>query len=130
MPRHFSVEEANQLLPRLRELLTKAQPLKQELDHVRGELRRLLERAQGNGHAAEAAVAAVNQRGEELAGELRSLVQETAALGCQLRDLDLGLVDFPALRAGREILLCWRLGEERVAFWHDLEAGYAGRKPL
>ena len=57
-------------------------------------------------------------------------VQELEKLGVQVKDLDRGLVDFPALRDGEEVLLCWQVGEDKVAFWHGLEEGFAGRKPL
>jgi hypothetical protein len=57
-------------------------------------------------------------------------VQRLERLGVLVKDLDRGLVDFPALRGGEEVLLCWHLGEDEVAFWHGLEEGFAGRKPL
>ena len=64
-----------------------------------------------------------------LANELRSLVGEVAALGVQVKDLDIGLIDFPSVRRGQEILLCWKLGEgDRISWWHDSEAGYRGRR--
>jgi hypothetical protein len=51
-------------------------------------------------------------------------------MGCVLKDMDQGLVDFLTRRDGREVYLCWRYGEERVAYWHELQAGFAGRRPL
>jgi hypothetical protein len=66
---------------------------------------------------------------EPVAREIEALVHEIAALGVEVKDADTGLVDFRAMRRGREICLCWKLGEgDRIAFWHDLEAGFAGRK--
>ena len=62
--------------------------------------------------------------------ELVAVVDELQGLGVQVKDLDRGLVDFPCLHRGGEVLLCWELGEDEVAFWHGLEEGYAGRKPL
>jgi hypothetical protein len=59
--------------------------------------------------------------------ELRGELEE---IGCELKDYEQGLVDFPAVLEGREVLLCWKLGEDAVAFWHELNAGYAGRRPL
>ncbi len=61
---------------------------------------------------------------------MNRLVRRIAAFGCQLKDPAMGLIDFPALREGREILLCWRLGEEGIHWWHDTTTGFAGRQPL
>ncbi len=78
-----------------------------------------------------------NPRAEELerevavlAAELEHFHQELAALGVEFKDYSMGLVDFPAEHDGRPICLCWRLGEPAVAFWHEIDAGYAGRQPL
>jgi hypothetical protein len=62
--------------------------------------------------------------------ELREAILELLERGIVLRDLDRGLVDFPSLRDGREIFLCWQEGEDEVAFWHEVDAGFAGRRPL
>ena len=67
---------------------------------------------------------------DEEAGEIVRCVGELQELGLLVKDLDEGLLDFPTLRDGEEALLCWRLGEEEVGFWHSLEDGFAGRKPL
>jgi hypothetical protein len=61
---------------------------------------------------------------------LREFVQELTAVGCDLKDLERGLVDFPCMHEGREVCLCWHLGEERIDFWHEVEAGFAGRQPI
>jgi Uncharacterized conserved protein (DUF2203) len=62
--------------------------------------------------------------------EMRSALVELQAMEVVLRDLDRGLVDFPSIRDGREVFLCWEEGEDEVAYWHDLDAGYGGRRPL
>jgi hypothetical protein len=67
---------------------------------------------------------------ERLERELAHAVDELSELGVQVKDLDEGLVDFPARRGDEEVLLCWRLGEDEVGFWHSVEDGFAGRKPL
>jgi hypothetical protein len=67
---------------------------------------------------------------EAAAGELSACVQELTGLGVQVKDLDTGLVDFPSLRDGEEVLLCWQLGEDEIGWWHTLEGGFAGRRPL
>jgi len=61
---------------------------------------------------------------------MRALVEEIEALGAEVKDLELGLVDFPAERDGETVLLCWRVGEDEIAYWHGLEEGFAGRRPL
>ena len=64
-----------------------------------------------------------------LARELEALIAEVVSLGVQVKDLDVGLIDFPSVRRGEEILLCWKLGEgDRISWWHDPEAGYRGRR--
>lgn len=62
--------------------------------------------------------------------ELHALVDELQQLGVQMKDFRMGLVDFPHVRDGREVNLCWHLGEERIAFWHDLESGFSSRQPI
>src|SRR5581483_7805155 len=67
---------------------------------------------------------------EEANAALADVIDELAERGVQVKDVDEGLVDFPALRRGETVLLCWRLGEDEVSYWHTLEAGFAGRRPL
>ena len=62
--------------------------------------------------------------------EMRNALVELQAMEVVLRDLDRGLVDFPSIRDGREVFLCWEEGEEEIGFWHDLDSGYGGRRPL
>ncbi len=62
--------------------------------------------------------------------ELADLREEVEDVGCELKDFELGLVDFPSIRDGRQVYLCWKLGEERITCWHETNAGYAGRKPI
>ena len=66
----------------------------------------------------------------DLAKDAAALVAELDGLGVVVKDLDLGLLDFPALREGEQVELCWQVGEDAVRFWHPLEAGYRGRKPI
>jgi hypothetical protein len=65
-----------------------------------------------------------------LTDHLAELREELESVGCELKDFELGLVDFPSVREGRAVYLCWKLGEERITCWHDQSAGYAGRKPI
>lgn len=68
---------------------------------------------------------------EPVAAEIRALVGTIADMGVEVKDLDVGLIDFPSVRRGRQIYLCWRLGEgDRIAWWHELHMGFAGRRPI
>jgi hypothetical protein len=103
MPR-FSRAEAEALLPKVRPLLEDLRRRKVAFDR---------------------------RRTEPVAREIRALLEEIAALGVEVKDPDLGLIDFRAMRRGREVYLCWRLGEgDRISWWHEIESGYAGRQPL
>ena len=114
----WTVERANAALPRVGAALRRIRQLVDEARHEREATTELLE---GNGHPAA-------PRGTE---ELRATVEELTAEGIVLRDLDAGLVDFPArLDDGREYLLCWVLGEPAVEWWHWPDTGFAGRRPL
>jgi hypothetical protein len=130
MPRYFTVEEANQALPRLRQWLPRLRARRQRLDVVQRKLSELAVKAAANGNLVEEEVLATQREAQRLAGEVDKLIARINGLGCQIKDIEQGLVDFPALREGREVYLCWRLGEEEVAFWHELDAGFGGRQPL
>jgi hypothetical protein len=122
--KHFSVEEANDLLPELRQLLVR-------IREVRDSLSIEWERAQPV-----LRVAVHNGGGKEASGyvsdltRLNAVLQEFQRQGVVIKDIDRGLVDFPHLRDGREVFLCWELSEDQVRFWHDLETGYSGRQPI
>jgi hypothetical protein len=121
--RHFTREEANAVLPRLKPLLRQLRDAKDELtDEEAHEV--LAEAAAGNGGGDEG-----RQVGVAFL-EVRRLLEVLEEAGIVLRDIDRGLVDFPALLDGREIYLCWELGEDEIEFWHELSAGYRGREPL
>ena len=130
MPRLFTLDEANALLPRLREVLAEMQEKKLALDGVRHELAEMRLTASGNGHLLEAEIKRKRAEGQTLAERLNGLMAELQELGCELKGLEEGLIDFPAERDGRTVYLCWRLGEERIAHWHELDTGFASRQPL
>ncbi len=121
--RHFTVEEANALLP----------ALDAKLRQLRNERDRLTD-AEAHELLADAAPAnGGGQPGREV-GEaflaVRALLGEIQGLGIVVRDVDRGLIDFPAILEGREVYLCWEFDEDGIGFWHDLESGYGGRQPL
>lgn len=128
MPRTFTLQEATALLPRLTELLTEMGETKHALDGLREELAQMSRVAQGNGRLQE--VRRRQRVARETAERLNKLLGEVQQLGCELKGLDEGLVDFPTERDGRTVYLCWKLGEERIAYWHELDSGFAGRQPL
>ena len=124
----FRVEEANALVPRLHILMERLQ---------RGALRlhdemSALARESGVAVAAFTPEELLRQRpaARMLVEELDAVVHEIEDSGAHLKDIQLGLVDFPAERAGQVIYLCWQFGEPEVAFWHGLDEGFAGRHPL
>ncbi len=130
MARLFTLEEANELIPTLSESLRDLQAKRDELQTRRRELAALEVRARSDGREMADAVTRARKALDDLMAEMNDGIDRITALGCELKDLAHGLIDFPALRDGRQIYLCWRLGEERVAFWHDTESGFAGRQPL
>ncbi|MCS7003124.1 MAG: DUF2203 domain-containing protein [Dehalococcoidia bacterium] len=129
-PRYFTVEQANRLLPELSPLLESLRSMKRELVALQAEMDRYRQKARGNGHNYAAEIADVAGAHDRVHTEANDVIARITALGIELKDVELGLVDFPSIRHGRRVYLCWKLGEPRVAYWHDPESGYAGRQPL
>lgn len=121
--RHFTREEASALLPRIKEMLRELRSSKDQLTDTEAH-EALSEAAPGNGGGEE------GKRMGVAFLEVRRLLGAIEESGIVLRDIDRGLVDFPAVIDGREVYLCWELGEDDVAYWHDLDSGYRGREPL
>ena len=119
--RTYTTEDANAALPDLRERLERIRAARQTILRA-GERIRAQVAADGGG-----------QEGKDYWEALATLREDITALAERdilLRDPETGLVDFPGEMAGRRVYLCWRLGEDRVGFWHDLDSGFGGRKPL
>jgi len=127
--RLFTLEEALATLPAAARLLLEIQEWKQELEDRSANLERLLNTTGGNGHLADD-IAEARSSVQSAGRELERTFQEMDDLGVELKGIDNGLLDFPSLRDGRVVYLCWRQGEETIAFWHDVEAGFAGRQLL
>ncbi len=129
--RHFTPDEANDALAHVR-------PLVEQLVACRGEHIAALEgqeelerKIRGNGGGIPPArLAEATAEVDAAARRLAKLVDEINANGAQVKDLDTGLIDFPALRNGETVLLCWQLGEDEIGFWHGTDDGFAGRRPL
>ena len=130
MARYFTREEAEALLPQIEPLLLDLQQRHAALLALRTELETLQERMRGNGHGLHGQLERLRRQYTVAQEAANELIQQIHAFGCQLKDPTMGLIDFLALRDGREILLCWRLGETGIHWWHDLDAGFRGRQPL
>lgn len=122
----FTLEEANALLPTVRNVLVKIQRAHKQLSRFQEQAKKASENAEsGGGGVAEGPLYA------QLLINLTSLMANIDSMGVQLKDLERGLVDFPSLRDGRVVLLCWQVGEgDELEWWHDVDAGFAGRTPL
>ena len=129
--RTFTPDEANAALADVRPLAEQMVEAKRALDEAQEQSDDAARSISGNGGGIPPAeLAALHEQLEQRTTELAAIVDELLELGVQVKDLDSGLVDFPSLRDGEQVLLCWRLGEDEVAFWHGLEDGFAGRRPL
>jgi len=129
--RHFTPEEANELLEEVRPIAESLVSHRRSFTVAAARRARLSQRISGNGGDFDPQEPSeVNEQLEREAEAVARAVDELQQLGVLVKDLDRGLVDFPALRDGEEVLLCWQVGEDEVAFWHGPEEGFAGRKPL
>jgi hypothetical protein len=130
MPTHFTREEAEALLPRLEPLLIELRDARAELRAAEERMEALLAKMRGNGHAHQAELARLRTQMAELGTTLQGGLRRIGRWGVLVKDLETGLVDFPTLRDGREVYLCWRLGETGIHWWHTIEGGFAARQPL
>jgi hypothetical protein len=126
--RLFTVDHANRTLPLVRRIVEDVVREHQQWQEVIAELDALAVEARAD--IPDPRIRALEARAQRFAQELDSLHAELESLGIQLKDRRIGLIDFPSELDGRRVLLCWRLGEPSVQFWHDEESGYAGRQPL
>ena len=122
----FTIQEANALLPSVREVVGKIQRVHRNLGKYRKEAEKATEGAErGGGGISDGLLYA------QLLTKLTLLTTGLEGLGVQIKDFERGLVDFPSLRDGRVVLLCWQMGEgDELEWWHDVDAGFAGRTPL
>jgi hypothetical protein len=132
MARLFTFDEAVRLLPRVREALRQAMDLRLEHQQAEEEIGAAQQRIAMLGGALvdSRGFIQVRARREASMMQLQQTLDSIHELGCLVKDLDTGLVDFPALHRGREVYLCWRLGEAEIGWWHGTEEGFAGRKPI
>lgn len=122
----FTIQEANALLPTVKSILAKIQRAHRAVTRFRAEVTKAAEAADKGGGGIEDGVAYAG-----VLTELTARMSELESLGVQLKDFERGLVDFPSLRDGQVVLLCWQLGEgDELEWWHHVDAGFAGRTPL
>ena len=129
--RHFTPEEANAALPEIRPLVEEMVARRAAHLDALSRQEELEGSIRGNGGGIPPARLA--EAADDVDREARALakvVDEIAARGVEVKDVDEGLVDFPALRRGETVLLCWRLGEDEIGYWHTTEDGFDGRRPL
>jgi hypothetical protein len=127
--RVFTPDEANSALSRVRPLAERMVELRGKLASLEGEQREVVRIVAGNGHG-DGVGDARTPEFASLARELQDVVAELTLIGVEIKDPDTGLLDFPAVRAGVKVLLCWQIGEESVEWWHTAEDGFGGRREV
>ena len=121
--KHHTLEEARALLPQIRGWLAEIQQLRRRLKELDARIAQLIKGgADAGGDSVDKQIG--------LIAELRCALQPFEQRQIQIKDLDRGLIDFPAIIGGKEVFLCWEQDEEDIEFWHDLDVGYAGRERL
>ena len=132
MARLFTHAEAESLIPQVERLLRDALDRKSDYEKAERSLRSFTEHIMLMGGVIidrEQALESRNAR-EAAAARLRAVIEEIQETGCLIKDLDIGLVDFPTRFRGTEVYLCWKLGESSIQFWHGVDEGFRGRKPI
>jgi hypothetical protein len=131
-PKIFTLTEAERTRREVEPTLIEAIEVRRKLTPLDEELTALAARIQWSGGLAVAyeQVARVRFERDRLVESLKTALERIQATGCVVKDLEMGLLDFPAIVDNQEVYLCWRLGEERIRFWHRQDEGFAGRKPI
>jgi hypothetical protein len=132
MSRRFTLEEAESLLPEVEKSLREAISFKSEFEQAETALQSINQRVimLGGVLVDRSAVYQNKLHRDQSAERLKAMMQKIQEFGCLVKDLDIGLVDFPTLFRGEEVYLCWKLGETGIGFWHGTQEGFAGRKPI
>ncbi len=132
MARRFTLAEAQTLIPHVEPLLRDAIDTKAEYEQAESEIQAFQQRVMMMGGIAadrDKVVAAKTKR-DEAAARLRAAIEGVQKAGALIKDLDIGLIDFPTLYRGVEVYLCWKLGEDAIEFWHGVDEGFRGRKRI
>ena len=132
MPRHFTLAEAERMLPEVDRALRDALFHKAEYQAAEESLNATIQgiRMAGGSRVNPGPILATRARRDASTGALRELFEKIEQMGVLIKDLDIGLIDFLTRYQGREVCLCWKLGEERIRFWHGTDEGFTGRKPI
>ena len=130
MSRTFTLEEATAQLPRLREILMEMRKKKPRIDELRRVILAMTRKATGNGHLVSRDVRNRQKEAREFIERLNELGEAIKEIGCELKGVEEGLIDFPSEREGRTVYLCWKLGEDTIAYWHELDTGFGDRQAL
>lgn len=130
MPRYYTLSEANEMLPQLSQLIELMQAQRRQLDLLQGRSKVVAQKTRGNGNHNPGEDVALAQATKQVDDALQAAIKQLQDWGIELKDLQTGLIDFPALREGRVVYLCWQLGEPEIAYWHETDTGFAGRQPL
>jgi len=132
MPRYFTFELATRTLPRLEAALREAIDLRQDFQGAEQEIHAAQQRITmlGGSLAGSRGLMETRARREASLSLLKQVLEKLKEMGCLIKDLDTGLVDFPTLYRGDEVYLCWKLGETEIAWWHGVEEGFRGRKRI
>lgn len=132
MQRYFTLTDAERLLPDVQRAMEAALAVYQTHQQAESKLQEAMRRIMmlGGSLVNREEIAAIRSNRDTAAFELKNAIESIHELGCQVKDLETGLVDFPTLYRGEEVLLCWRFGEDGIRFWHGLEEGFRGRKPI
>lgn len=132
MPRYFNLLEAEALLPKVQRLLQELQDYKTLYDSNDAELNQIAQRVALSGGMVPPRDRIIELRTQKDAAArgLKQSIERFEEVGCLLKDLDTGLIDFPTLYRGEEVYLCWKSGEPGITFWHHVEDGFRGRKPI
>lgn len=132
MPRFFTLTQAEALLPKVEGLLRSVIDHKKQYEQAEGELTGMSQRITlaGGMLVQREQMARARSKKESSVRALNSAMEQIQDLGCQLKDAEIGLIDFPTLYRGKQVLLCWKLGEQAIEFWHSTEDGFRGRRPI
>ena len=132
MPRFFNLLEAESLLPEVERLLRNLIQAKLDLEASEADLNQMAQRITllGGSVVAREKVIQIRTRKESATRTLKSIFARIQEIGCQLKDVETGLIDFPTLYRGQEVYLCWKLGEPSITSWHHVADGFAGRRPI
>jgi hypothetical protein len=132
MPRYFTLQQAEKVLPDVGSAILEAISLKAEYEQTEAEWQNFSQRVSvmGGVRVDRAQFLELKNRREEAARAVQQAIEKVHEFGCLVKDLDIGLIDFPTLFQGQEVYLCWKLGEAGIQFWHGVDEGFRGRKPI